>query len=290
MSGPATMAEQDFFSQKTWEGIFTGERAQENSLNGYPVIFVYGIAGNFNHWERTLKTISGSNYYNIGFLPSGKVFHNYHGEKQNLWIWNASYYTSDIVAESVHGNLTLYAERLQELIGVIKGITQKDKVVIIAHSMGGLVSRKYMTLSRSNWDSVYKILTVATPNEGVSTSVGVVGQLADLTKNGKFIKKLNADWARMENKESKWGVIGAIDSKMFFNRKIGPNDTDSSGPGFVAISSAIPFGEWKDAALHINQIAYHTPHFAFRLAVNAKHMQLLYHEATFEGIDWAVQK
>ena len=283
-----TLAEPDYFSPKTWDGIMKEDNGPD--LNGYPMVFVYGIAGKFSHWERTIKTIGGPNYYNIGFLPSGKLYHNYHGGRPNIWLWNASYYTREIVTESMRGDLTLYALRLQEMIEVIKEITKKDKVVIIAHSMGGLVARKYMALNQANWDSVYKILTVATPHQGVATSIGVVGQLADLKRNSKFISSLNAAWSRLDTGESKWGVIGAIDHKMFFNHKVSPDNTDSSGPGFIAISSAIPFGEWKDAVSHLNRIAYHTTHFAFRLAVYAKHMKLLYHKATFEGIYWAVKK
>lgn len=124
----------------------------------------------------------GSNYYEMRYIKNNKVYHNYYGEEPERWVWNISYYTLNGVKETIYGDLNLYARRLHKMIEIIKEITGKDKVIIVAHSMGGLVARKYMTTNNKCWESVYKILTVGTPNEGVEVSVGIVGQLRDLKK------------------------------------------------------------------------------------------------------------
>ena len=58
---------------------------------------------------------------------------------------------------------------LKELIDLLKFRTGRDKVVIVAHSMGGLVARSYMQIFGD--EDVDKIIMITTPNKGVSGSV-----------------------------------------------------------------------------------------------------------------------
>ena len=257
----------------------------------YPVIFVHGIAGELGHWEGMINKVFGSDYYEMRYLYDENIFHNYYGEKPEEWVWNTSYYTVNTIQESLEGDITIYAQRFGKIVERIKQITGKEKVIIVAHSMGGLVTRKYMTLNQECWDSVYKILTVGTPHRGVGTSIGIVGQLEDLRKDSDFIKKLDKDWAALEEKTSyqKWGVVGGLDTRSILSNPMGkPKATDSAGPGFVAIYSAIPFGEWKLAEDNFKGVDYNTSHFGFRTAVSSTHMGLLNHPGTFQGILWSM--
>ncbi len=276
--------QRNYFERATWEEIFA-----EDQVVDYPIIFIHGIAGDTNHWEKTMRTMIGTEYFEMRYWDGEKIFHSYLGDVPEHWIWSISYYTTNPIQESIYGDLTLYAHRVERMIDLIKRFTKKDKVVIIAHSMGGLVSRKYMTLSQETWDSVHKIFTVGTPNLGVETSVSIVGQLKDLCVDSAFLAQLNQDWAKYDTGEKKWGVLGAIDPVLLFNPLKEPGDmTDSAGPRFIEISSAIP-GEWEQAIDNIGTPAFDTLHYGFRIGVEGRHIGLLFHSGTFEGINWAIR-
>jgi Palmitoyl protein thioesterase len=59
-----------------------------------------------------------------------------------------------------------YGERLSSVVEIIKHHTGKDKVILITHSMGGLVSRSYIKNS-GGAENVYALITIGTPNHGV---------------------------------------------------------------------------------------------------------------------------
>ena len=179
----------------------------------------------------------------------GELFNNYRGipPTTSNWIWNVSYYHDRPLKEAFQGTLTTYAERLRDIITVVKNMSGSEKVVLISHSMGGLVARAYMTLDETCWHSVHKIVTVATPHEGVKTSVSIVGQLKDLRKGSDFIQQLNAHWlSKTEQGYQGWGVIGAVDIDADQTPSLAKagSMTDSGGIGFIELSSAIPFCEW----------------------------------------------
>jgi len=262
----------------------------ENSIK-YPVIFIHGLMGNLKDWDKTVSEVSKGKYFDMVFHEKNKIYHNFFGEKVTNWYWNVSYYTTNILEESINGNLTLYALRFKKIIDHIKKLTGKDKVIIIAHSMGGLISKKYMTLSPETWENVYKLLTVATPNLGFGISVNIIKQLRDLKRNSKFIEKLDASWEKFINNDEtkKWGVIGCINKKIFNNITDDPLATDTGGIGYVEISSSIPKGEWIESiGVNMDKEFFNTKNFGFRLATIATHTEILYHPATFKGINWAI--
>lgn len=93
-------------------------------------------------------------------------------------------------------SLDTYALRLNDIVENVKLMTNRSKVNIVAHSMGGLVSRRYMQIFGS--DSVENLVMIGTPNHGVDgyvlSSCPVLG--ADIhcemmDKNSLFINKLN---------------------------------------------------------------------------------------------------
>ena len=289
----STVADQpahDISSTDYWQMVF----AEEDTVD-YPIVFVHGIAGGFSDWDQTVSNISGGTHFSMRYNDDGELFNNYNGlpPKTTNWIWNVSYYHDTPVKEAFQGNLTTYAERLREIITVVKNISGSDKVVIISHSMGGLVSRAYMSLDQSCWNSVHKIVTVAAPHEGVKTSVGIVGQLKDLRKGSDFIIQLNADWlSKIEQGYKNWGVIGAVDiddDETPSLPKAG-SMTDSGGIGFIEFSSAIPFSEWMSCVDdQFGVVAYDTPHFGYRVAIRGEHNEILQFAPIYRIIEWAIQ-
>ena len=257
----------------------------------HAVLFIHGLAGGLKDWEKTIKNIYNENYFEIRYFDREKIYHNYNGEKVENWVWNCSFYSTNTLDDSINGNLTLFSERLKKIIQIVKNISCKDKVILIAHSMGGLISRKYMTINRECWESVHKLLTVATPNKGFGLSIGIIQQLRDLKRNSLFIKKLDEKWDYMIKLEKNniWGVVGSINTKGGFTVFNDPKATDSAGIGYVEISSSIPYDEWAESVgKNIDTVYYNTEHFGFRAATVANHTDILLTDVVYKGIKWAI--
>lgn len=62
-------------------------------------------------------------------------------------------------------SLDTYALRLNDIIENVKIMTNRDKVYIVAHSMGGLVTRRYMQIFGT--EDVEKVVLIGTPNHGI---------------------------------------------------------------------------------------------------------------------------
>ncbi len=255
----------------------------------YPVIFIHGIAADFAPWTPAILKMKGeASHYEMRYQTKEKIFHNFDGgiSDSGPSFWNVSYYLDRPLQESFFGHLEEYAVRLQSMIRLIQKLTGQPKVILVAHSMGGLVARRFMTLDGDSWNSVHKILTVGTPHEGVFVSPKLIPQFRDLQPKSEFLRGLNDGWERHSASDvvKKWGVVGAV-SRLSPLR--GGLKTDAAGPGFVAIASSIPFGEWEEAIQAWDIPALNTAHFGFRVVTQAGHNELLDHPATFEAIQWA---
>lgn len=89
----------------------------------------------------------------------------------NGFIVYVSHYAHDIT-EGMHKDIREYANNLAEEIDLMKSTENVSKVVIVAHSMGGLVSRAYIESSdfgnNSYRDDVSKLILLGVPNHGVN--------------------------------------------------------------------------------------------------------------------------
>ena len=72
---------------------------------------------------------------------------------------------ADSKAQTFFGNIPLFSGRLEQRIAGLKEETGAEKVDIVAHSMGGLVSRYYIE-KQGGRDDVGKLIMVQTPNHG----------------------------------------------------------------------------------------------------------------------------
>lgn len=179
-----------------------------------PVVFLHGHAFNkdvsaeysldvFNKLQQKLE--------NDGYLNAGAIS-LYTRLDTPYGIWGmapapmtikASYYfdlfhepENYIVVQTKSESIDTYAVRLKELIDTINYKTGRQKVIIIAHSMGGLVSRRYMQIFGS--DAVDKLILVGVPNKGIIGEVAdycpVVGEkleCRDMNAESLFMNKLN---------------------------------------------------------------------------------------------------
>jgi pimeloyl-ACP methyl ester carboxylesterase len=101
-----------------------------------------------------------------------------------------------ITIQTKSENIDTYALRLKDLIDKVTSKTNKQKVIIIAHSMGGLVSRRYLQIFGNN--SVEQLIMIGTPNNGISGNtlgycswIGEQLECRDMSSDSLFLNKLN---------------------------------------------------------------------------------------------------
>jgi hypothetical protein len=89
-----------------------------------------------------------------------------------------------------------YAERLNDMLKIVQEITESDEIILVAHSMGGLVARKY--LQKYQPTNVPKLIMIGTPNKGIEgfvkticSTTGATEECEDMNTNSEFIKNLN---------------------------------------------------------------------------------------------------
>ena len=94
--------------------------------------------------------------------------------------------------------ITVYADRIKQVIERLQQYTGKNKVIIIAHSMGGLVAREY--IRKYGGDNVAMLITIGTPNHGIYgtlsnlCSIGHEGpECTDMAAGSPFLTQLNKD-------------------------------------------------------------------------------------------------
>ncbi|MFB6088877.1 MAG: alpha/beta fold hydrolase [Candidatus Aenigmatarchaeota archaeon] len=131
-------------------------------------------------WGRYDKPISVRTTYYIGNLDSSGTF---------------------IRSDETERSINEYGERLGKVVDIVLHHTGKNKVIIIAHSMGGLVSRAYIK-NYGGSSKVDKLITIGTPNHGIygwligglceNPLYGHQGQeCKDMQHDSNFIANLN---------------------------------------------------------------------------------------------------
>jgi len=151
------------------------------------------------------------NLIDDGYIDAGVI--NYDDPSlSNDLEW--SYFTAPLVAKATYyydhyfnlgsyiyitkknEKIDTYAIRLSEIIKNLQRKTGKDKVDVVAHSMGGLVVRRYLQIFGT--ESINNVLLVGTPNHGIDGRIGffcpVFGhssECEDMQENSVFLLKLN---------------------------------------------------------------------------------------------------
>ncbi len=214
------------------------------SEKNYPIIFLHGHGINrylpadysFDSFTK-LKQLIAKDHIDAGAMIISPI-----SEEKGLWgkvdastMVTASYffdtYQSPGGEKTVVSNeesIDTYAVRLKSIVDLMKYRTNKDKVIIIAHSMGGLVTRRYIQLFGSK--DVDKIILVTVPNHGIDDKVrdycAILGQKTacyEMDKNSLFINQLNS--AQTETVPI-YNIIG-----------IGCDMGDDTGDGIIKKSS-----------------------------------------------------
>ncbi len=184
-----------------------------NNCGTYPLILLHGHS--FNENTDAYNSIEIFNDYEIGFIDTGKYYPfgtlvNYNstidltGTSSGMLV-KPTYYVESYndllgftVSESKTDSIDTYTLRLKEIIDSTKKITGRDKVDIVAHSMGGLVVRRYIQVFGG--DSIDKFIMIGTPNQGISGNAyslcgifGAKNECDDMKQGSLFMNKLNQE-------------------------------------------------------------------------------------------------
>jgi hypothetical protein len=191
------------------------ECCKENcSSENFPVILLHGH--DFNRKasaEYSLYTFQNmqNKLENDDYLNAGSIIIS-PTDNRSKGIWGmanypvtvtASYYfdiyknkEESEVIQTKTDSLDSYAIRLKDIINVVKYKTGKDKVIIITHSMGGPVARRYVQIFGSG--DVDKLILMASPNKGIDGNTlnicplfGAGLECRDLDESSLFMNKLN---------------------------------------------------------------------------------------------------
>jgi hypothetical protein len=185
------------------------------SRENYPVIFLHGHSMNkalpadysFDTFMEIKDNLSDDGYIDAGaFIISDTDASGLWGRVDVPIMVTSSYYfdtyktsvgESTTVASKTDG-IDTYAIRLRNIVNSVKERTNKDKVIIIAHSMGGVVTRRYIQIFGG--ENVDKIILIDVPNHGISDKIkdycsvfGSETACNDMKEDSVLINQVNND-------------------------------------------------------------------------------------------------
>jgi uncharacterized alpha/beta hydrolase family protein len=180
----------------------------------FPVIFIHGhdfsktvsAEYNLNIFDEMQRALEKDGYLDAGSVlisPDNENLSGILGKVNYPITVKSSYYLDNyqsrdqsIILQTKQDNLDTYAIRLNDIINSVKFKTNREKVIVVSHSMGGLVVRRYMQIFGNN--NLYKVILIATPNHGVNGTVlkycslfGAKLECDDMAPDSLFLNKLN---------------------------------------------------------------------------------------------------
>jgi len=125
--------------------FFRVERHVAAQAHGLPVLLIHGYGCNSGYWRSMSRAL----------------------ERAGI-----SHHAVDL--EPVFGSIDAYADLVDRAVERLRTETGSDKVVIVAHSMGGLATRAYM---RAHGDSrIARAITLGTPHHGTALARHGIGE------------------------------------------------------------------------------------------------------------------
>jgi len=216
-----------------------------NKEENYPLIFVHGHSFNhkvsaeysFDTFGKLQRQLEKDGFINAGTLISVSDLESKGvlGRANYPFTFRISYYF-DIykndeftkIVSTKEESIDTYSIRLNDIIKEIKTKTGKDKVIIISHSMGGIVSRRYIQVFGEN--DVHKFISIGSPHSGISKKIhdyckifGATEECDDMKSDSLLINKINQDVLEIPS----YNIIG-----------IGCNMDGQDGDGIVENSTA----------------------------------------------------
>lgn len=188
---------------------------EEYSPSRIPILFVHGAGGNPRNFEYIVTNLDRSTFQPwLFFYPSGM-------------------------------RLTLMGRHLNDLVLELHHRHRFDRLYVVAHSMGGLVSRCFINqnAARDRSGFLRLFVTIATPWRGhASAALGV-----------KYSPTVVPSWRDMDPDSEFLATIfdeplpPQMSSYLLFGHKGGPNPLGEADDGSVAVSSVLDIRAQSEA-------------------------------------------
>lgn len=126
------------------------------------------------------------------------LIHGY-GCNSGYWRWlslelreaHITHYALDM--EPVFGSIDEYAPLVHAAVQRVKAETGQKKIVIVAHSMGGLAARAY--LRDHGCDSVARVITLGSPHHGTAiANFGIGINCGEMNWLGRYEEGQSSEW------------------------------------------------------------------------------------------------
>jgi len=186
---------------------------EEYTPNKIPILFVHGMNGTPLDFETMIESIDR--------------------EKYQPWVY---YYPSGL-------NLNYAVSILKTSFDKLLKKNSVDKVVVVAHSMGGLVSRGFINVYNSKIE-IPKFITISTPWNGSKFTAlgaesipGIAASFGNMIPGSAFQKKILNE--NFENNTQHFLFFGYKSSRSFI--------LDNSNDGTISLSSQL-FGKAQEQA------------------------------------------
>jgi triacylglycerol esterase/lipase EstA (alpha/beta hydrolase family) len=130
---------------------------------GFPVLLVHGYGANGGFWVHLAAQLAAQGH---------------------------SHATVDL--EPVFGDIEDFAVQMEQAVQALLAASRSEKIVIVAHSMGGLVARAWMR--RFETAHVARVITLGTPHHGTDLAhMGPGHNARQMQRNGEWLARLDAD-------------------------------------------------------------------------------------------------
>ncbi|HCE11101.1 MAG TPA: lipase [Oxalobacteraceae bacterium] len=149
----------------TWSMPFLrfSKRTTANPV-GLPVLLIHGYGCNSGYWHSLSR-----------FLARKNITH----------------YAVDL--EPVLGDIDGYSAIVEQAVEAVCRETGHDKIILVAHSMGGLVTRAYLRDHGSA--RIAKIITLGTPHHGTGLAkFGIGANSRQMRREGSTRENVPSDW------------------------------------------------------------------------------------------------
>lgn len=131
----------------------------EEKYYPYPVIFVHGLNSNSGTWKTAMTALK--DYFYVDSTSSEqKYFPLSNGEYLRVYDYGAQ--NNGDASYISHGLKT----KVSEALSALPLPDGQKKVIIVAHSMGGIVTRSFLKQYPAYEDKIDKIVFIGTPHEG----------------------------------------------------------------------------------------------------------------------------
>ncbi|MBN2052483.1 alpha/beta fold hydrolase [Candidatus Woesearchaeota archaeon] len=197
----------------------------KNFSSAYPIILVHGWMGkavDFSDYALTLQEEGVAAYK--GAIDSASDNSICPEKWPSSISVSAEYYTEKNKNQGIED----YAKELEPIIDLTLQCTDSDQVILLAHSMGGLVSRQY--IAEAGGGHVKKLITLATPHYGFNdfTRSEIILMLLDIftgrtleveqmMPDSDFIKSLDKEDISYRNKMVSIGTYNLDNETLLFD-------------------------------------------------------------------------